>query len=94
MNENLLLSIVVLGRFLTVLRLILSRDDNLASSIDRMVWESPLTKDVYGQWPMLQDSMGRVDLLDSPMACAGWCPRQILKTHYINFETKYFYSTT
>ena len=49
MNENLLLSIAVLGRFLTVLRLILIRDKNIVSPINRMVWESPTIKDVYGQ---------------------------------------------
>jgi len=92
MNENLMLSIALLGRFLTVLRLILSRDNNLVSSINRMVWEAPLIQDVHGQWPILQDRMGRVDLLDSLMAFAGWCPKQILRTHDAMLETKYFYS--
>jgi hypothetical protein len=92
MDENLVLSIAMLGRFLTVLRLILSRDNNLVSSINRLVWEAPLIQDVHGQWPILQDAMGRVDLLDSLMACAGWCPKQILKTHTVFLETKYFYS--
>ena len=92
MNENLILSIAVLGRFLTVLRLILSRDNNLISPINRMIWEGPLIQDNYGQWPLLQDAVGRVDWLDSLMACAGWCPKQIRKTHDVFLETKYFYS--
>lgn len=92
MDENLMLSIALLGRFLTVLRLILSRDNNLVSSINRMVWEAPLIQDVHGQWPILQDRMGRVDMLDSLMAYAGWCPKQILRTHDAMIETKYFYS--
>ena len=92
MNKNLVLSIAVLGRFLTVLRLILSRDNNLISPVNMMVWEAPLIQDVHGQWPLLQNPMGRVDLLDSLMAGAGWCPKQILKTHGAMLETKYFYS--
>ena len=92
MNEYLILSIGVLGRFLTVLRLILSRDNNLISPINTMIWEAPLIQDTYGRWPMLQDSMGRVNLLDSLMACEGWCPKQILRTDHTFLETKYFYS--
>ena len=92
MNKNLVLSVAVLGRFLTVLRSILSHDKNLSSPINAMIWEGPLIQDIYGQWPLLQDVTGRVDWLDSLMACAGWCPKQIFKTHDVFLETKYFYS--
>lgn len=92
MNENLVLSIALLGRFLTVLRLILSRDNNLGSSINGIIWMAPLIQDVHGQWPILQDRVGRIDLLDSLMACAGWCPKQIFRTHFAMLETRYFHS--
>ncbi|KAL0257662.1 hypothetical protein SLS55_006825 [Diplodia seriata] len=94
LDSYFILSLSLMGRFMTCLRQILFRDGDLDSTKDDDVWEPPRIRAEAGWWEHGSAQDDSISILAHEMFKEEWCPRaiSILQGNFGGLECRYLAS--